>query len=77
MDALADDVLAHAPPRFALPALVLCGQQDTLCPPARHAMMADLIPHARLEVIEGAGHLTPLEAPAAVTTALMRFLEDT
>ncbi len=60
-----------------LPSLVLCGRHDALCPLARHELMADLLPRARLAVVEGAGHLPTLEAPEATNRALMRWLEDT
>ena len=59
-----------------LPALVLCGAHDTLCPVSRHELMADLIPGARLEVIDGAGHLPTLEQPEKTNAALARWLED-
>lgn len=57
-----------------VPALVLCGAQDGLTPVKRHTFLADLIPYARLEVIEGAGHLPTLEQPEAVTDALRAWL---
>ena len=60
--------------RCKVPALVLCGAQDTLTPLKRHAFMAELIPYARLEVIEDAGHLPTLEAPEAVTRALRAWM---
>lgn len=53
------------------PTLVLCGRQDALTPLALHEEMADLIPTARLAVIEECGHLPTLERPQAAT-ALMR-----
>ncbi len=59
-----------------LPALVLCGRDDTLCPVSRHELMADLIPDARLEFIDGAGHLPTLEQPGKTNAALARWLED-
>ncbi|GHE87082.1 hydrolase [Aliiroseovarius zhejiangensis] len=59
-----------------LPALVLCGRDDTLCSVSRHELMADLIPGARLEIIENAGHLPTLEHPEQTNAALMRWLED-
>ena len=37
--------------------------------------MADGIPGAKLEWIEGAGHLSNIENPARFNTALMGFLE--
>ncbi|CUH47166.1 alpha/beta fold hydrolase [Ruegeria atlantica] len=58
-----------------LPALVLCGRHDTLCPVARHEFMAGLIPNAHLEIIDDAGHLPTLEQPLQTTAALIRWLE--
>ncbi|MCK0125938.1 alpha/beta hydrolase [Gelidibacter sp. F2691] len=60
----------------AIPALILCGREDTLCPVARHELMADLIPGARLEIIEDAGHLPTLEQPEKTNAALARWLEE-
>ncbi len=59
---------------FTGPTLLLCGRQDRLCPVERHQLMQGLMPHAKLEIVEAAGHLTPLEAPAAVTAALEGWL---
>jgi pimeloyl-ACP methyl ester carboxylesterase len=62
--------------RCRVPTLVLCGAHDTLTPLKRHAFMAELIPYAKLEVIEDAGHLPTLEAPEAVTAALRAWLKQ-
>ncbi len=62
--------------RCRVPALVLCGAQDTLMPLKRHAFMAELIPHALLRVIEDAGHLPTLEAPEETTGALRDWLRQ-
>lgn len=56
--------------RCKVPALVVCGVENAALPVKRHAFLAELIPHAKLEVIEGAGHLASLEQPEAVTNAL-------
>lgn len=61
---------------FRGPALVLTGAGDRLCPMDRHALMHRLMPQSRLVVIEGAGHLPPLERPDETTAALVRWLED-
>ena len=58
-----------------IPALVLCGRHDTLCPVSRHELMASLLPKAELEIIEGAGHLPTLEKPDQTNAALRRWLE--
>ncbi|CAA7625183.1 alpha/beta fold hydrolase [Magnetospirillum sp. SS-4] len=60
---------------IACPTLVLCGAEDTLTPPDRHREMTELIPGARLEIVEGAGHLSPMEQPGAVLAALAGWLE--
>ena len=60
--------------RCKVPALVACGRHDTVMPVKRHQFMADLIPDARLEVFEDAGHLPVLETPDAATQALRAWL---
>jgi pimeloyl-ACP methyl ester carboxylesterase len=62
---------------FHGPALVLCGRQDRLCPPARHLAMQALMPHARLAIIDGAGHLPCLEQPDITTGQLLAWLKET
>ena len=56
------------------PTLVLCGDEDTLCPVAYHEQMANDIPDARLVVIENCGHLSSLEQPDVVTHELQQLL---
>lgn len=59
------------------PTLVIVGEHDT---PAFQAMAdayAGAIPGARKVVIPGAGHVTPLEEPAAFNAALRAFLAGT
>lgn len=56
--------------RIKCPALVLCGAENAALPVKRHTFLAELIPYAKLEVIEGAGHLPTLEQPEAVINAL-------
>ena len=61
---------------FGGPALVLCGECDTLCPPERHVLMQRLMAHATLKIVKGAGHLPTLEQPERVTAALVDWLEE-
>jgi pimeloyl-ACP methyl ester carboxylesterase len=60
--------------RVAVPTLVLAGGADRLCPVERHEEIAALVPGARLEVLEGVGHLLTLEAPARVRAHLTAWL---
>ena len=57
-----------------VPAIVICGAHDRASPVKRHEFMAELIPGARLRVIDAAGHLPPLEAPAETTAALRDWM---
>lgn len=59
--------------RCQIPALVMCGAHDRLTPPKRHELMADLMPQARLRVLEGSGHLPVLEQPDEVVAELMHW----
>jgi pimeloyl-ACP methyl ester carboxylesterase len=56
------------------PALVLCGRQDFWSVLARHEEMVSLIADSRLVVIENCGHMSTMERPSEVTTALRGWL---
>lgn len=58
-----------------VPTLVVVGSKDALTPPPLSASMAEAIPHAELVVLEGAGHLSNLEAPQGFLQALGGFLD--
>jgi len=57
------------------PALLLTGREDGWSPAARHAEMAAKIPGSTLTVIPDCGHMSMLEQPEAVTSALRDWLE--
>ncbi len=61
-------------PAIRCPTLVLCGRQDLLCPVESHAEMVDVIPGARLAVVEDCGHMSTMEQPQAVTALLRDWL---
>ena len=62
--------------RIACPTLVLCGREDGVTPVALHEEMAAAIPGARLEILEKCGHLSAIERPEAVTSALRGWLKN-
>jgi len=66
----ATDLLAS----IDVPTLVITGSDDTLIPPDATREMADSILVSDFRVIEGAGHLSNLEAPAAFNELLRRHL---
>ncbi|MEO3767121.1 alpha/beta hydrolase [Streptomyces sp. B5E4] len=66
-------------PRYgeiALPTLLCWGTDDTWIPVAKAHELHTLIPHAGLELFEGAGHLVQEDAPAELTAVLQTFLAE-
>lgn len=62
-------------PRITVPTLCVVGEHDQATPPAVVDDMRRQIPTARpLAVIPGAGHIPPLENPAATAAVLRAFL---
>jgi pimeloyl-ACP methyl ester carboxylesterase len=61
-------------PDIRCPTLVVVGSEDTVSAPAEMRGIADAIPGARFVEIPSAGHLSPLEKPAAVNAAIAEFL---
>jgi len=59
-----------------VPVLVLVGEEDRLTPPADAEAMVAALPDARFSRIAGAGHLAPLEQPAAVAGASRDGLQE-
>jgi pimeloyl-ACP methyl ester carboxylesterase len=59
------------------PSLVLCGREDALCPVDVHTQMALAMRRADLVLLTGSGHLSPLERPEAVSSALVTLLRRT
>ncbi|MFF8810862.1 bifunctional 3-oxoadipate enol-lactonase/4-carboxymuconolactone decarboxylase PcaDC [Streptomyces pactum] len=58
--------------RIGVPTLVLVGSEDGVTPAADARVLVAGIPDARLAVVPGGSHLTPVEQPAAVTDLLVR-----
>jgi 3-oxoadipate enol-lactonase len=56
------------------PLLVVVGEHDAITPPEAARAMAEAAPAARLEIVPGAGHLTPVEQPERFSTLLADFL---
>ena len=61
--------------KINLPALIICGSEDKLSPPDVMKSIADKIPNANFVLVEGAGHMTPIENPQSVNKAIRDFLE--
>lgn len=61
--------------RFDRPALVLWGDADAISPEPDQRAMLEALPRGEAAVIEGAGHLSAVERPDAVSGALLAWLE--
>ncbi|MEU0373006.1 alpha/beta fold hydrolase [Streptomyces sp. NPDC006283] len=57
-----------------VPTLIVVGADDAYTPVSDAEAMRDLIPHAELTVIDGAGHLPGVEQPERFNKALLNFL---
>ena len=57
-----------------VPTLLVVGADDAISPPDEMRAIAQAIPGASLQVIEDAGHMAPMENPAAVNRAIDEFL---
>ncbi|MBB2748256.1 UNVERIFIED_ORG: pimeloyl-ACP methyl ester carboxylesterase [Microbispora rosea subsp. rosea] len=74
LNGIAADITAAAR-AIEAPVLVLAGEHDRVEPPrVLRDHLLPHIPHARLDVVAGSGHLLPVEAPDAVATAVDRFI---
>lgn len=56
------------------PVLVGVGRQDRWSPPAQHEIIVSAIPQARYSIFENSGHMAPVEAPEAVSAALLQWM---
>lgn len=61
-------------PSVAIPALILCGEEDRATPVALSQEIAEAMPFATLVLIAGAGHHPVVDAAREVTEAIERFL---
>ncbi len=70
---LANGRLADEVAPFRGPVLVLCGDADTITPPAAVQSFAQALPRASYAAIAGAGHASYVERPEAVNDLITSF----
>ena len=68
------DALEHAIGSVRAPVLVLADPRDTIVPFETARRLVRVLPDARLQLVEGAGHHLPRRAPEAVADAIVAFL---
>ncbi len=59
-----------------IPTLVICGSEDKLTPPFVMKEMAEKINNSEFVVVEGAGHMAPVERAEFVTSTIKAFLSE-
>lgn len=67
--------LRSALPRLKMPVRVIAADRDPFASVAKLREIADRIPGADLVVIEGAGHMAPIERAGEFNAALVAFLD--
>ena len=75
MSALSGHDTYNRLPEIACPTLVITGRDDVLIPWENSRILAERIPHAKLEILDPAGHCFWLERPQDSCDAMMRFLQ--
>lgn len=68
--------LREAASRITCPTLVVWGTHDRVIPIAQAAIVTRTTPRARLEVLNGLGHVPFLEAPDVFNAAVIAFLAE-
>ena len=69
-------VLLDRLPEVEAPTLVVWGTQDRVVPVVHGREAVRRLRHASLALVPGAGHLPQVESPAAVTAAVLPFLDQ-
>lgn len=59
---------------LAMPVVAIWGERDTITPLAQGEQLVRLVPHGRLEVLPGVGHIPQIESPDAFNALLVRVL---
>lgn len=57
-----------------VPALIVVGEEDTLTRVEEAHALVEALPQATLDIVPRAGHLSPMEDPAAVSEAILSWL---
>jgi pimeloyl-ACP methyl ester carboxylesterase len=61
--------------RIECPVLLMVGETD-IVRPEESQRLAEIIPQARLKVVSGASHYSPVEVPELVNEIIIEFLEE-
>ncbi len=62
--------------QITVPALIICGSEDSMTPLKYSRYLDENIAQSRLEIIEEAGHMVMLEQAESVNRAIAKFIEE-
>jgi pimeloyl-ACP methyl ester carboxylesterase len=68
--------LPHLLGGVATPALIVWGRDDRIVPLECGERYQKALPHARLEIVDGAGHFVDMEKPDALASLVTRFVAE-
>jgi pimeloyl-ACP methyl ester carboxylesterase len=60
---------------LTVPVLLLCGAQDGWSPPERHLVISRIVQRGQLQIIEGAGHMLPMEQPCIMARVIQAWMQ--
>lgn len=69
------DVTDGELPQFKMPVLIVWGSEDHVIPLADGEKMHQLVPQSQLEVVQGCGHLAPVQCTGRIGPVVDAFLE--
>ena len=62
--------------RLDLPVVLIAGSKDRSVPPGDARRIAEMLPNARVEILEGLGHLAHEERPNEIATLVLALAMD-
>ena len=68
--------LPHLLGGVAIPALIVWGRDDRIVPLECGERYQKALPHARLEIVDGAGHFVDMEKPDELASLVTRFVAE-
>ncbi|MFZ0392724.1 MAG: alpha/beta fold hydrolase [Terracidiphilus sp.] len=69
------DVTDSELPQFKMPVLIVWGSEDHIVPVAEGEKMHQLAPQSQLDVVQGCGHLAPVQCAGRIGPVVDAFLE--
>ncbi len=69
------DVTDGELPQFKMPVLIVWGSEDHIIPLADGEKMHQLVPQSQLDVVQGCGHLAPVQCAGRIGPVVDAFLE--